>query len=581
MTNYPEGPITPQAAYYHLKGRHPLVTLWAYDESNSFSILGGKAIPDNFTAPESVMIKKGGLKGLIAPWDIIDQKGASEDGVTFVDALQRPTEVEIKLLVRGRTPQRCRRLCRLIIASIDKKRTSELSFIDQDTGRWWADVRWMKNPPDVAKIGESCSAELTLVLRADNGFWRTFPVTDSFGFKYEDMADQFDYDTEEDGNLGPNWPLYYTEEGGGFIYADGKYARWKDDPDDWLITDTREVVCGPYKDFETATDNQVVSMVLGSFQEWSLPEGAANDLWARMGRNEDGSWNGNGIRMRIENNIVKLSYFKDFSQTVLAQRLILLPPIIGEKWVLIAGYEGDGNERVFKVLRFANDKGAGVSVLTVKESGAESMMGADHRGIGFGMQAGAAILTQATPASLHKVTAGDNSTVSQSGFIEIRNIGDQDMPLRYTLYGPGKFKFAAGPGQTEMIEFGPLLPNQVVFIDTSRQNPKIKDLTSVPPTQQELSFFQKALKDILSWATGNNTNLLVQQIGSVFGIIPPQGNLYSLLKGKWNKNSVIPAKSPGEPDSQVKPYFVKVAIDDGNADSKIVAAGTPLRRYPL
>ncbi|ULN72301.1 DUF7257 domain-containing protein [Mycolicibacterium smegmatis] len=575
MTHYPKGPITPQAAYYHLKGRYPLVTLWAYDESNSFALLGGKAIPNRFDEPEYVAIKKNGLKGLIAPWDIIDQKGASEDGVTFVDALQGPGEVELKLLVHGRDPQHCRKLCREIVASIHAKWTSELSFIDFDTGRWWADVRWFKAPPDVSKIGESRTAELTLVLRTDTGFWRTYDEVDAFAFAYEDMTDTFNYDTEADGDLGENWPLYYTEEGGGFIYADGSQARWKDDPDDWLITDTREVVCGPYKDFETATDNQVVSMVLGSFQEWSLPEGAANDLWARMGRDSNGDWDGNGIRMRIENNILKLSYFKDFSQTVLRQRVLLIPPIIGEKFTLVAGYEGEGNERLFKVLR------NGVEVFSVKENGANSMLGEDYRGVGFGMQAGAAILTQATPASVRKISAGDNGSVSQSGFVRIRNIGDQPMPLRYTCFGPGTFKFAAGPGQTDMIEFGPLLPNQVVRIDTSRQNPKIKDLTSVPPTQQDLNLFQKAFKDFLSWASGGNVNPLLNQIGSVFGIVPPQGNLYSLIKGRWNKNSVIPPKSPGQPDSQVTPYYVKVAIDNGNADSKIIAAGTPLRRYPL
>ncbi|CKH48513.1 Gp15 [Mycolicibacterium smegmatis] len=165
----------------------------------------------------------------------------------------------------------------------------------------------------MSNIGESCTQELTLVLRADNGFWRTYPETDSFAFSYEDTTETFNYDTEADGDLGENWPLCCTEEGGGFIYADGSQARWKDDPDDWLITDTREVVAGPYKDFQTATNNQVVSMVIGSFQEWSLPEGAANDLWARMGRNPDGSWDGNGIRMRIENNILTSSAVPPFS----------------------------------------------------------------------------------------------------------------------------------------------------------------------------------------------------------------------------------------------------------------------------
>lgn len=573
MTNYPKSPITPHGAYYHLKGRHPLVTLWAYDGSNSFSVMGGKSHPDKFADDEWVLIKKNGLKGLIAPWDIIDQKGASEDGVTFVDALQGPTEIELKLLVHGRTPKDCRRIKRKIVASIDKKLTSEFSFIDQDTGRWWSDVRWFKGPPDVEKVGESCTQELTLVLRADNGFWRTLNETDSFAFSYEATTDTFNYDTEADGDLGPNWPLYYDEPGGGFLYADGDQARWKDDPDDWLATETREVVAGPYKDFATATDNQVVSIVFGSFQEWSLPQGAANDVWARMGRNPDGTWDGNGIRMRIENNIMKLSYFKDFAQTVMRARVLLIPPIIGEKFTLVAGYEGD--PRLFKVMR------NGAEVFSVKETGTESMLGAGYRGIGFGMQAGAALITQATPASVRKISAGDNSTVTQNGFLKLRNIGDQDMPVRYTCYGPGTFKFAVSPGSSEMVEFGPLLPNQVVFIDTSRQHPKIKDLTSVAPTPQELNFFQQALKDFISWANANNVPPLLQQIESVFGIVPPQGNLLSLLKGRWNKDSAIPAKSPGTPDSQVKPFFLKVSIDGGNADSKILVAGTPRRRYPL
>lgn len=573
MTNIPKGPITPHGAYYHLKGRHPLVTLWAYDESNSFTLMGGKSHPDKHANPEWVHIKKDGLKGLIAPWDTIDQKGASEDGVTFVDALQGPTEIEVKLLVHGRTPKDCRRIKRLIVASIDKKLTSEFSFIDHDTGRWWSDVRWFKTPPDVEKIGESCTQELTLVLRADNGFWRTYPDTDSFQFSYEATTDTFDYDTEADGDLGENWPLYYDEAGGGFIYADGDQARWKDDPDDWLVTETREVVAGPLKDFETTTDNQVVSIVFGSFQEWSLPQGAGNDVWARMGREVDGSWDGNGIRMRIENNILKLSYFKDFAQTVLRSRVLLIPPIVGEKFTLVAGYEGD--PRLFKVMR------NGVEVFSVKETGGESLLGEDYRGIGFGMQAGAAIITQATPASVRKISAGDNSTVTQSGFLRRRNIGDQPMPDRYTCYGPGTFRFAASPGSSEMIEFGPLLPNQVVWIDTSRQNPKIKDLTSIAPTQQELNVFQQAFKDFVSWATGNNVPPLLQQIESVFGITPPQGNLYSLLKGRWNKDSAIPAKSPGTPDSLVQPVFVKVEIDGGNADSKILVSGTPRRRYPV
>ncbi|OBB15046.1 hypothetical protein A5761_14990 [Mycolicibacterium setense] len=577
MTHYPEGPITPHGAYYHLNGRHPLVTLWAFDGSNSFSMMGGKSHPQRFDSPECVLIKKDGIKGLIAPWDTIDQKGASEDGVTFVDALQGPTEVELKVVVHGRDPKHCRKLARKLRDSIDKKRTSELSFIDRDTGRWWADVRWFKTPVDVEKIGESRVQELTLVLRADNGFWRTFPETDSFSFAYEDMTDTFTVDNRATQNLG-DIPQHYTGTGGGFCTSYNGRMFWWDDPEDTTTTQSRKVINGPWPDFQTDTDNQVINQVHGGFQEWSLPDSARNIIGGRMGKDVDGNWDGSGVFVEYGGSYLRLFYTVDFVETTLRHTVLdnlamAIPPVPGEKFTLVCGYEGD--PRMFKVLR------NGGTIMSVKESGTGSPLGTANRGIGNGMFAGAALITQATPSPIRKISAGDNSTVTQSGFVKLRNIGDQEMPIRYTVYGPGTFKFAVSPGSSEMIEFGPLLPNQVVYINTSRQNPKIKDLTSIAPTQQELNFFQQAFKDFVSWANANNVPPLLQQIESAFGIIPPQGNLYSLLKGRWNKDSPIPPRSPGTPDSQVAPYYVKVSIEGGNADSRIVAAGTPLRRHPL
>lgn len=575
MTSYPSGPITPHGAYYHLNGRHPLVTLWAFDGSGKFSMMGGQSRPDRFAAPECVLIKKDGIKGLIAPWDTIDQKGASEDGVTFVDALQGATEVELKVIVFGRDPEHCRKVTRQLIASIDKKRTSELSFIDKHT-RWWSDVRWLKTPPDAFKLGESCTQEITLVLRADNGFWRTFPDTDSFSFSYEAMTDSFTVDNRPTQDLG-DIPQYYTGDGGGFCTSYNGQMSWWDDPEDPVTTESRRVINGPWPDFETATNNQVINQVHAGFQEWSLPESARNIIGGRMNHNPDGTWAGDGVFVEYGGSYLRLFYTIDFVETTLRQTFLdnlamTIPPVPGEKFSLVCGYEG--NERMFKVLR------NGGEIMSVKENGTGSPLGPDHRGVGNGMFAAAALISQATPAAIRKISAGDNSTVSQTGFLRRRNIGDQPMPDKYTCFGPGTFKFAVSPGSSEMIELGPLLPNQVVWIDTSRQNPKIKDLTSIAPTQQELNVFQQALKDFVSWATANNVPPLLQQIESLFGITPPQGNLYSLLKGRWNKNSAIPPKSPGTPDSQVEPYFVKVAIDDGNADSKIVVSGTPLRRYP-
>lgn len=570
MIRIPEGPLTPHGAYWLLKGRHPLMSLWSFDGNVEISLMGGKAIPDRMT-PESVTLKKDGLKGLIAPWDTIDQKGASEDGVTFIDALQSPIEVEAKVIVRGRSPKHLRRLVRLVIDSIDKKQTSELSFIDQDTSRWWANVRWFKGPPDISKVGESCTQELTLVLRADNGFWRTFNHTDAFQFTYDSDIDTFDTDHPTD--LGSGWKLYYYDgDGGGYIHSHDGSAVWVDDPEDPITTEGRSVMC-LRAGFETDTDNQVVNVVHATPQEFSFPTSCFNDIWGRCSFNPDGTWKGDGIRIRYGAGILRLSRFNNFVETVMRQPLLnamIIPPLWGEKFSLVCGYEGD--PRIFKVLR------NGVEILSYKESGTGSLLGAAYRGSGMGMRAGGALLTQATPGAYRKWSAGDNATVSQTGYLKRLNVGDQPMPDKYTFYGPGTFKVANGPGSTDMIEFGPLLPNQVVWIDTNPQKPRIKDLTSVPPTPQELNLFQEALKDLIDFASGNNVPPLLQEVESRFGIVPPQGNLYSLLKGRWGKGAAIPPKPVGKP---AEPYFVKVSIDGGNADSKILVSGTPRRRYPL
>lgn len=577
MISIPSGDIVPHGAYHHLAGRIPTVTLWAYDESIKVSMMGGQSHPDRYANPEYVQIKKGGLKGLIAPWDIIDQKGATEDGVTFVDALQGPTEIELKVIVHGRDPQHLRKVRRLLFAAIDKKLTSELSFIDQNQGRWWSDVRWFKGPPEAHAIGEAVSQEITLVLRADNGFWRTYPDTDMFEFAYEDMTDSFTVDNRATQDLG-DVPQYYTGDGGGYCTSNGDQMIWVDDPEDPLTTESRRVINGPWPDFETDTDNQVINQVHGGFQEWSLPDSARNIIGGRMNRNPDGTWAGDGVFVEYGGSYLRLFYTINFVEhtirhTVLDNLAMLVPPLLGEKFTLVCGYEG--NERMFKVMR------NGAVILSAVEQGTGSQLGPDHRGVGNGMFAAAALITQATPSPIRKISAGDNATVTQSGFLRRKNIGDQPMADKYTLFGPGTFKFAVSPGSSEMIAFGPLLPNQVVHIDTSRQNPKIKDLTSVPPTPQELNAFQQALKDFIDWANANNVPPLLQQIESAFGIVPPQGNLHSLLKGRWNRDSVIPAKSPGTPDSQVPDYFVKVSIAGGNADSKILVSGTPLRRVPI
>jgi len=101
----------------------------------------------------------------------------------------------------------------------------------------------------------------------------------------------------------------------------------------------------------------------------------------------------------------------------------------------------------------------------------------------------------------------------------------------------------------------------------------VVDLTSTPASPQQQAGWTKAWNDFLSFLSNNAS--ANPPTASIFGVIPPQGNLYSLLHGRFS--NPIPRKPAGAP---APVYQVPVAITDGNQNSAILVAGTPLRRYP-
>lgn len=546
---YPAGPVTPHGKAYIRKGDLPMVSLISPNGQIIFWLMGGQAIADPYAAPESVQIDRdGGLTGLVPPWQSIEQQGATEDGSMFVDALYGPMDITAKVTAVGRDAKHTRRVVRHLFEALDAKLTSELGWMTHEMGYWWAPVRWQMRPPDKFS-GTPTRQSWTLQLRANSAFWQSYPDIASFEFDYVDMTDTFDYDRSAERDCGPNWPQYYDGDGGGYCYTDGDRATWRDDPDDFFTTRSREVVNGPYKDFHTDTDNQVVNQVLGAIPEWSLPESGANDLWGRMGRNVDGTWDGNGIRARVTIGAIILTAFVDFSpvwtRTVRGFSLEHLGPIIpffGDKWTLVCGY-GD-NPRLFKILR------NGGEVLQHKEIGTASMLGADYRGVGFGMKAAGALLTQATPASSRKVSSGDNAAYTQSGFLARHNAGDQAAYDEYTLYGPAtKFSIANGPGSSAMVDFGPLGVGEIAHIRTDPRRKGVFDYTAI---------------------TGAETS------PALFGA-SPSDTMYRKLTGRFTSECAIPPKAPG---MRVQTHYVACSITGGNADSRILAQLTPLRRYP-
>lgn len=563
----PAGPITKHGAWSVLKGDQPLMWLKAYDGSVLVNLMGGIARA-NPMLPEAVQVKE--LKALGASWKVIRQKGATQDGETFIDALYDAAEPMMKVIVRGRDAAHTRRTSELFTASLDAIQQSELNFWTNELGRWWADIRMVKAIPD-AMSGSPTSQELSLMLGIDDAFWQSEPHVTSFEFEYDDMKEEFatSYPTD----LGPNWPIHYYDDGGpvggGYIRSRGNQAVWVDDGG--IDNYGRSVMYGPYKDFSTATNNQVVSIVLGSFQELTIYDGAENHIWCRVGRDGSGNWDGNGVRASIGPFSIELSRFNNFVE----HRMALWPTIPsfpGDKYTLIAGFEG--NERHFQVRR----NGLGLWNYVEPATGL-SPLGPSYRGIGGGARGGAALITQVTPAAVRKIVAGDNATVNQTGYLEFVNIGDQPGYADVTIFGPAtSVKIWNGPGAdvNEYVEIKNVLPNQVFFIRTDPRRRIIQDLSSVAPSPQELDIFQKAANSFLNFATAKGA--LRDQLKSVFGINPPQGNVNTLVTGRFTDDCAVPAKSPGKP---AEAHHIKVSIDGGNAQSQILGSLTPRRRSPI
>lgn len=587
MIRYPISGLTPHGEYHLMRGQIPMMWLESHDGTVVIDLLGGRTIPDR-RAPESVQLAREGLKGLIPPWRSIDQKGASQDGVTFVDSLYDPAEVALTVYCNGRDRTHLRKVVRDLIASIDTKKTSKLHFFSQDAGHWWADLRWFKTPPDPNAVAAQRRHRMTLITRADDAFWRTDPSVDVWQPSYEAMSEKFNFTSSpfpvtpvnvaqvKTGTMGTNWPVRMWGYGQGGPVADGSKCYWSDQTG-WHADD-RTAMIGPYKDFTTDTDYQVGIIRTDSPPQAALLESGANDIWLRVGRNSNGTWNGYGVRARIRRAHVEFAYSTGLDGggepiiTTMRVKPMLRPPHHrGDEWMFVAGVEG--NPRQFVLYR------NGMEILNYVETGTGSPVGSAYRGVGFGMYAARQRIGQAAPSSVRSFTAADNITVAQEGYLTRYNPGDQDYYDNYTVFGPGTFKFWLGPGAgpNDYVEFGPLLPSQVVQINTDPRSRSVQDLTSQPASPEELKLWENTLSDVLDIA-GNYSENLANQVRSVWGVLPPQGPLYALLKGRWTDAAGIPAKKAGE---SMKPHKVKVAVDNGSANSRIIASGTPLRRYPL
>lgn len=559
VVRYPAG-ITPHGEYHLLRGKLPCASFHAHDGSIEFRILGGLAAP--YHDPSQPAISTSSLSGLLAPWQFVTQKGATQHGVTTVAALGDPIEITAEIDLFGPDAKATRRLVRDWVAANERMKTGEFAVFTQELGRWWVDARWGKTPPNKILGAIRQQQPFTQTWSVDLSFWRTYNSTDSFKLTFDTNTEAFDF---IDTDLGAGWDVELTGTGEGYIYANGDQASWQDDPDEPALTGGRSAACRRVG-YTSTGDNQVVEIVLGAFPGWGYPAHAEVHIWGRLKTTGDAG--DDGVRVEIRKDRVRLSYFVAGIETILKDERLIIPPKPGERFSLICGAEG--SPRLFKVQR------NGIEILSTVESGTGSSIGASYRATGFGAHAGPAVEDGDIPPNIAEWSTGVNASSNQYGFVKLINIGDQPMPPRYTCFGPGTFVFANGPGSTEYVRFGPLLPNQVMQVNTDREARPVVDMTSVAPTPAQYNQYQQALNDFIGFATSGNVTLLFNSIRSLFGVIPPQAHPYSLLSGSFS--NPVPAKSPGK---KAVPQYISVGIEGGNASSMIVCAGTPLRRFPL
>lgn len=317
----------------------------------------------------------------------------------------------------------------------------------------------------------------------------------------------------------------------------------------------------------TTGDNQIISVKLGEPHQTPFPANGFIDLYGRHNGNDATP---TCVHARIGAGTVVLTRINAGVEVLIKSETFDVTPTWWEDWSLICGTPTSA--RHFKVRRGGSDE------LNFKETGTGSALGASNRGSAWGMKAGAGGSVQQVPPSIEEFSVGENTTVATtSGHMSLTNFGDQDGYPRYLVYGPGTFRFSNNPDTAHTISFGPLADNQIALLTTLPRLRGVVDLSPEQPEQfDEVSnLFTDFLRRLISLASSGNTPPLLEWFESLLGIRPPQGELYRLLQGRFTEP--IPPKPAGEPPTTAS---IAIEIRNGNADSKVVAALTPLRRWP-
>lgn len=529
------------------QGEVPTMKLRSWDDTTVFTLMGGEAIPDYYNNPETIHVKD--IKGLVPPWKQIDQKGATQDGRSFITSLYDPCEVELTVRAKGRSPRKIRRTVNDLIASIDAIQTSELSWFTQELGRWWAPVRWMDSYKDPEGGMRTLRQILSLRLRAYDAFWRSYDVVDLFRIGHTDAPG--DFTTDADALDPTEWDVVCTG-GGSLSVADGQVVS--------AIESGQSAVARRLGWSNTSPDATVIELQLGSLSEWFFDQNTAFDFWLlpAHGAGGLGPIGQDGYRIRVSAKTVNVDRFVAGTATHMDTQPIRIPPRSAEKWTFVAGPK-------FQLFR----SGALAYSFTPASI-------AEYPTAGFGVFSS----NQTNAPGIRAISFGTDAVASQSGYVRFVNWGDQPMPPRFTCVGPGTFSFADGPNATDFVQFGPLLAGQTAQILSDARKRGVTDLSfGASDSAQDTGIFTQGVNDWLSFVNlvGGLLNEWFAWAGQSSTPAAPQGNLYSLMKGRFSKQVYIPPKPVG---TAPQGYHISVKIEGGNANSQIISAGTPLRRLP-
>ncbi|WP_063039729.1 hypothetical protein [Nocardia pseudovaccinii] len=166
----PSNPPTTGALQSLLSDADSIVT-WVDTNNRPWPISGGMA-PVPPSPSEGVQLVD--IKGLHAPLKHVDQQGAHQDGVTWLDTTYDAAEIDMTITVFGRNAAYRRRVYREWLAGWEPKRQGRLTWFTADLGEWWVTPRLLQEPRDAIKAGDAASITMNWATRADFPFWTSY-----------------------------------------------------------------------------------------------------------------------------------------------------------------------------------------------------------------------------------------------------------------------------------------------------------------------------------------------------------------------------------------------------------------------